>query len=469
MIGRIARKEIQHNFYSIRFPALMVVSAVLFVLNAVIAVTEPVQEIPEPRRSTFSTNVIRRHNVLQFCARDAGADRTQEVTVWIGGNIRPRTSGQYTSYQLPVGDYLEEYALPYAERIDWVFIIKIIFSLFAIIFTFDSVCGEREQGTLTLMCANSVSRSSVLLGKYLGALGTLLIPFIMGLILNLLIIASGVLGTVSLQTEHWLRIGILIVASVVYISLFVFLGLLVSASVHRSSSALLFLLAFWVALVIIHPNFGAVIARNVLKIETRDQLRQKVWAQQREGLDELLERFSSGKTKTQEEFSRIAEEVFSPRAKRINDMESDHRHALAERRRLARRIAMASPAAIYQYIAEAIADSGFERQQRLLSAVKNYYPVYENYVREKVGKVSPLGRMPTWRIRRDIDGERVTFETPSPQEYEGDMSDFPYFTEPKWSVIDSLRLGLSNLAALFLWNVLLFVAAHYVFVKRDLR
>lgn len=469
MIGRIARKEIQHNFYSIRFPALMVVSAVLFVLNAIIAVTEPVQEIPEPRRSTFSTNAIRQRNILQFCARDAGADRTQEVTIWIGGNISPRTWRQYTSYQLPIGDYLEEYALPYADRIDWVFIIKITFSLFAIIFTFDSVCGEREQGTLTLMCANSVSRSSVLLGKYLGALGTLLIPLMVGVILNLLIIVSGVLGTVSLQTEHWLRIGILIVASVVYVSLFIFLGLLVSTSVHRSSSTLLFLLAFWVALVIIHPNFGAVIARNVLKIETRDQLRQKVRAQQREGREELLERFNSGKIKTQERFSKIAEEVLSPRAKRINDMESEHRHALAERRRLARRIAMASPAAIYQYIAEAIADSGFERQQRFLSAVKNHYPVYENYVREKVGKVSPLGRMPTWRIRRDIDGERVTFETPSPQEYEGDMSDFPYFTESKWSVIDSLRLSLSSLAVLFLWNVLLFVAAHYVFVKRDLR
>lgn len=72
-------------------------------------------------------------------------------------------------------------------------------------------------------------------------------------------------------------------------------------------------------------------------------------------------------------------------------------------------------------------------------------------------------------IRRDIDGERIAFETPRPQEYEGDMSDFPYFTEPKWSVIDSLRISLSNLAALFLWNVFLFVAAHYVFVKRDLR
>ena len=33
MIGHIAKKEIQHNSYSIRLPALMVISAILFAIN----------------------------------------------------------------------------------------------------------------------------------------------------------------------------------------------------------------------------------------------------------------------------------------------------------------------------------------------------------------------------------------------------------------------------------------------------
>ena len=129
------------------------------------------------------------------------------MRVWIGGYIQPQTRNQYIQRQLPVGDYLEEYALPYFERIDWIFIISLVFSLFAIIFTFDSVCGEREQGTLSLMCANSVSRSSILMGKYLGACGTLLIPLTVGVTINLLILVSGVAGAVPLQAEHWLQIG----------------------------------------------------------------------------------------------------------------------------------------------------------------------------------------------------------------------------------------------------------------------
>jgi ABC-type transport system involved in multi-copper enzyme maturation permease subunit len=77
---------------------------------------------------------------------------------------------------------------------------------------------------------------------------------------------------------------------------------------------------------------------------------------------------------------------------------------------------MLSPAAIYQYVSEATADSGFERQQRLLKSVKAYYLVYENYVKGEVGRIIP-----------------------------------------------------ANVAILFLWNILFFVAAHYVFVKRSLR
>ncbi|MFC1715260.1 ABC transporter permease subunit [Candidatus Poribacteria bacterium] len=468
MIGQIAKKEIQYNSYSIRLPALMVISAILFILNAMLAVTEPVREIPAPRRSTISTSATRKHNSLQFCLRDTGADRTREVRIWIGGNIQPQARDQYVRKQLPVGDYLEGYALPYFERIDWVFIIRLVFSLFAIIFTFDSVCGEREQGTLSLMCANSVSRSSILIGKYLGACGTLLIPLIVGVTINLLILVSGIAGTVPLQVEHWLRIGLIFLTSVVYISIFVFLGLLISIAVRRSSSALLILLAFWVALVTVHPNLSVVAAKSISRIETRYQLRQQIQAVEMEGRDELRQQLDSGKIKSQEEFSRMAEEILSRKAERINKMESGHRQALVKRHRLMRRISMISPASIYQYLGESIADSGFERQQRFLMEVGNYYNIYENYVREKVGKVSYTARMSQWKTRHTIDGRTVRFRTPVPGEYRGNMDDFPFFSEPEWSIMNSLSINLSNLAILLLWNIILFMAAHYAFVNRSL-
>lgn len=245
MIGQIAKKEIHHNLYSIRFPALLVISAILFTLNGILAVTEPAQEIAKHKPSTTIMKISRQNDRLQFCARGTSADRVQRFLVKLGGSVVPRMRDD--TNELPTGDRLGRYALPHADHMDWVFIIKIIFSLFAIIFTFDAICWEREQGTLTLMCANPISRSSVLLGKYLGACGTLLIPLIMGVIINLLIILAvgGILGSVSLQWGHWLRIGLLTLASMINISLFALLGLLVSAAVQRSSSSLLILLTLW--------------------------------------------------------------------------------------------------------------------------------------------------------------------------------------------------------------------------------
>ena len=79
MILHIAKKEIHHNLYSIRFPALMVISAVLFILNGILAVTEPLEEAPQPRPGTYFTRVYRQPGRLQFCVRDVDADRISAV------------------------------------------------------------------------------------------------------------------------------------------------------------------------------------------------------------------------------------------------------------------------------------------------------------------------------------------------------------------------------------------------------
>jgi ABC-type transport system involved in multi-copper enzyme maturation permease subunit len=473
MIGQLVKKEIHHNLYSIRFPALLMISAILFTLNGIFAVTEPVQEITKHKPSTVYATASRPHSRLQFCARGAGADRAQSVEIRIGGSIELQMVRDPS--ELPAGDHLGRFALSYAGHIDWVFIIRTIFSLSVIIFTFDAICSERERGTLTLMCSNPVSRSSVLLGKYLGACGTLLIPLVVGIIVNLLIIliAGGVAGTVSLQAEHWVRICLLILASTVYISLFIFLGLLVSTVARKSSSSLLILLSFWVALIIAYPNLAGVLAEHTAEAENEYQLSQKhrqPW--KFGGIEELYRQIgrdiNSGKITTEEELQKAFEEVHIRRTEIMNDTDAQHRNALVAKRRSARRIAMVSPAAIYQYICEAIADSGFERQQRFLKSVRDYYLVYENYVREKVGKVVPWCKM-GFSIGWNLGDKKVVSSSPRPERYKGDMSDFPHFGEPRWSIVDSLRTSLNNLTIIFLWNVLFFLAAHYVFVKRSLR
>ena len=58
----------------------------------------------------------------------------------------------------------------------------------AILFTFDAIAGEREQGTLRLTLSNSVARDFVLVGKFLGAFLSIGIPFVIAVLINLFLL-----------------------------------------------------------------------------------------------------------------------------------------------------------------------------------------------------------------------------------------------------------------------------------------
>src|SRR4030066_2371473 len=52
--------------------------------------------------------------------------------------------------------------------LDLMFIVKIVLSLFAILFTYDAIVGEKEKGTLKLALSNEVPRDRLILGKAIG-------------------------------------------------------------------------------------------------------------------------------------------------------------------------------------------------------------------------------------------------------------------------------------------------------------
>ena len=92
---------------------------------------------------------------------------------------------------------------PDVSQIDWTFIIGYILSLIALLFTFDAISGERERGTLRLMLANSIPRHTVLLGKFLGALISTTIPFMLAMLVNVLMLSTS--SAIHLNTQAWGR------------------------------------------------------------------------------------------------------------------------------------------------------------------------------------------------------------------------------------------------------------------------
>ncbi|NUM79110.1 ABC transporter permease subunit, partial [candidate division KSB1 bacterium] len=62
--------------------------------------------------------------------------------------------------------------------LDLDFIFQIVLSLFAILFAYDAINGEKERGTLQLTFANAIPRAQYILGKIIGSFLALAVPLL---------------------------------------------------------------------------------------------------------------------------------------------------------------------------------------------------------------------------------------------------------------------------------------------------
>lgn len=117
-----------------------------------------------------------------------------------------------------------------------------VLSLLAILLAYDGVSGEKERGTLKLLLINPLGRGHVLLGKYLGAMATLV-----GSLLFALLLASIPLARAGVQFEpsDYGRLLLILLVLVLFLSALVLLALAVSALTTRSTVAILALSLLW--------------------------------------------------------------------------------------------------------------------------------------------------------------------------------------------------------------------------------
>ena len=287
----ITKRELYDNLNSLRFALATVLLLGLMLINAVVHIGEhPVRMQKYHDAVTESLNRLRSRTNLyhiaqegpgylykkpssfHFCA-DGGEDFLLNRVN--GGFYAWATDDLAGFWQL---DYIpatlnSKNIRPDTIKIDWGFVIGYVLSLIAILFTFDSISGERERGTLRLTLANSVPRHTVLIGKFLGALVSISVPFTLAVLMNLLVISTS--NDVQLGPDAWSRLGIIFFLSMLYLGLFIALGLLVSSRVRHSAASLVILLLMWVTFVVFMPSTLASIASGFSTPMTYGQFDQR--------------------------------------------------------------------------------------------------------------------------------------------------------------------------------------------------
>ena len=390
----ITKREIYDNLNSLRFALTTILLLALMVTNAVKHLREHPKRVQAYRDAVTESsdrltnhadddlfklaqygpgNFYKKPSPLHFCAN--GGESILPDTIKVSDPPVFATDGEGNitlqgvwSLSYPDANLQNKNVGPKVSQVDWAFIIGSILSLIALWFTFDAFSGERERGTLRLMLANSIPRHTVLIGKFLGALLSISIPLALAVLVNLLLISTA--STVHLTTEAWGRLGIIFCLALLYTSLFVALGLLVSARVQQSAVSLMVLLLMWVTLVVFMPSTLASIASSFSPATSFDEY----WKQRNPVEEDLWDKYDEWlwSRKLDDKTLRGKSAFFTENAERWERRDEERLRYRSSQVYRARAITSISPATLLQHLMEGFAGTGFERHLQFVDNTQRY-------------------------------------------------------------------------------------------------
>ena len=448
MIGHIIKREFFDHFNSLRFALTALILAALMVTNAVVHLqSHPDKVRIYSEKVTTDENKLqsetelyqllkkgpgklyKRPSTLTFIADGSDAFLPGSGTTSWGSWSRTAGSGgevkSIWSVDYPTANPNARDLRPKATKIDWVFIITYLLSFIPLLFTFDALSGERESGTLRLCLANPISRPALLVGKFLGTLIAVLIPFYFAILLNLTVISLD--SWTQLGVADWGRLGMITLIASGYVSIFIAVGLMVSARTRDSRVSLVVLLIVWVALVAFMPStLGTLATKWMSPVQTayqRETAKRSALEQINADFDERMRNKQAARlpadsllnklqelwetspeaaeklAKENEEELKLAiaklesqkadAEELHIRAELVNrDVEvrerlnREHLRAQLAQVQRARTVTRFSPAAIVQYALESMAGTGLNRHLQFLEGVHLHIRQFRNFITE---------------------------------------------------------------------------------------
>ena len=461
----VLKREIQAHLHSQQFAILLVLSVILFAMSAWVAARAHRERLAQYREGIAKikessdaggTYLHARPSPLAFVAAGSASSRHA------GYSLNPRGTWR------PLNRETRNFKMPSVSDLDWVFIISIVFSLYALLLSFRSISGEKQIGTLRLTLSNAIGRSHLLLAKYLAILLTITPALLIGILVNLTIVS--VLVPDALTLELVPRMGFVVILGLLLISVFIFLGLLVSSLLTPSAVVLLVVLSVWIVVAVIIPNASGITASRITSMPSEFRAASQVKPLIGEIYDEmtaLRSRVEKGEITDRKTIERMAREMFDRGLMRIQNVHMSYDEATRRRIATARRIARSSPIAMFEYACESLANTGFVRDQRLLRDVRAYSEIFDRYVFEKTGQLIPFV---SWASSFEVEVNGETIEVHSwADSYDGDMSDFPPFVETPCDLRQGLREAVFDLGGLAILNLMLAALAFAAFARCDVR
>ena len=265
MLTTLIRRELLDNLMTFRFAAAVFITLLLVVANTVVLIKDHEQRLTSHNAAVKShQRQLQEKKTYSAGTEKLIADRPPNpLSIFnvgfdkqLGNEVRVSHTHAPSLWDARMHGSDNPFMDMFAS-IDIVFIFEVILSLLVLIFAYDTLTGEHERGTLRLVLTHPVRRGYILLAKYISAMLCLLMPLLMSLLLAVILLTTT--ASISLNTDDFLRIGGIILTTVVYLSVFYLIGMLISAMTRRTSTALMLSMFVWGFLALVYPNMILVV------------------------------------------------------------------------------------------------------------------------------------------------------------------------------------------------------------------
>ncbi len=474
MLRHIVKRELFEQASSLRFALAMLLTVFLMIVNALghideyktqqaeygQKVAESLAEL-EQKSSNLYNLVLRGpgelHKMpspLSFCAHGSENNLPRLVlgrgSGWHWGGYSGLWRLKYDAFPPITATDI----FPIFLKIDWTLIISSVLSFLSLIFTFDAISGEVEHGTLRLTLSNSVARRTVLTGKFLSSLISLGVVLLIGVLVNLLLLHLS--GTLQLNVQEWGRIIGIFVMGMMYISVFIALGLFVSTLTNNASTSLVMLLLIWVIWVILVPSMVGTIMSG-LNLPSIDSGPSPVFFARNGLLERYKERGLEDEALTRtyppSPAILLAAEFLDEEAQEWKRLNKEFLNAQIYQIQVARGFNRVSPTAILQYAIESFAGTGFQRHLNFMKNADNYETEFNSFL-ISADRADPDSLHVPF-VREGMSDKPVSFES------------IPKFHD-RVHLEDAFQEAIPDVMLLFLFFIVLFAGAHVSFQRKEI-
>ena len=456
--------ELQQFLYELRFPIALIVVLAMFATSSLTYIGEYKETVKKYHeltsgqehqlrdRASNATNVATNHRSYQLPPRGSGFISD------CGETNMPNTL-LYNAY------YLNEFEAENSKnnplimpsnRINWGFIMLVLFGFLSVIFSFDAVSGEKEQRTLALCLSNPVKRAHILMSKFI-AINALLITFaILGIILALMILMIS--PAVPITMETILEVLLFLAFVVFFTGSMTAIGMFASVMSRNSNISLLLSVSIWLMFMIAIPNFAQTIGMRLYFVEKNNTLQTKISEKRKE----IEASFPDGK------WSSSGRDPFYPRheiraammtafAQNDADFWGVHYNEQFTQLEKIRKWTWVSPLAVFEYGTEALLDGGYLRIRKNYNDLQNFKIQYLQWFKDLDAKDD---KSPHW-----YNAYEDYSTTKKPVAYE----EIPQFSERNITIGERLVETLKYLMIMLTYTGVMFFVTILRFERYDVR